>query len=275
MSIARDIIVGRALAAARGERSAGNAVNEIRRARSGAVAVVKRGGGLPPTSSDGYDVVPSDDLGSTVTASPLTPILPPAVTPFTPPVPIMPVNRLSPGFSPTGTAPGTPGGGGISLGGVLQDLARRGVDALGRRIENQLAGPTSSPSSNCGTGMIRVGDTCVSLGDAFPGGDPFTMQAGGVPAVGAFGLPAFSPVVVGSVNGNPIRRCPARTVLGLDNLCYPKGTIGRNYRKHPPRPKPPVSAFDARMMRKYGKGGSKAAAAKKLAQEAGFTCKAK
>lgn len=135
--------------------------------------------------------------------------------------------------------------------------------------------PLVAETSSCPPGSFRWNDTCIAPGDMFPGGDPGTFAAGGVPVSGAFGLPAFQPTQVGSINGRPVRRCPSRTVLGLDNLCYPKGTIGRNYRKWPPSAKPPVSAFDARMMRKYGKGGSKAKAAKKLATEAGFACKAK
>jgi hypothetical protein len=55
-------------------------------------------------------------------------------------------------------------------------------------------------------------------------------------------------------------------------MCYAKGSIPNNLRKWPKAPRPPVSAFDARMMNRYGPKGSKRAGVKKLAQAAGFSC---
>ena len=60
-------------------------------------------------------------------------------------------------------------------------------------------------------------------------------------------------------------------------FCLPPGSqlakASGLVRKWKPRPKAKLSAHDARMMKKYGKGGSKAKTIKALATEAGFSCK--
>lgn len=60
-------------------------------------------------------------------------------------------------------------------------------------------------------------------------------------------------------------------------FCLPPGSqlakASGLVRKWKPRAKAKLSAHDARMMRKYGKGGAKAKAIKTLAQEAGYSCK--
>lgn len=60
-------------------------------------------------------------------------------------------------------------------------------------------------------------------------------------------------------------------------FCLPPGSqlakASGLIRKWKPRPKAKLSAHDARMMKKYGKGGSKAKTIKTLAQEAGYSCK--
>lgn len=100
--------------------------------------------------------------------------------------------------------------------------------------------------ATCPPGTVRVGDTCVAPGDAFPGGDPFTFGAGGVGTMGAMGMPAVTPAQRQQVT----LRCPRRYVLAVDDLCYPKGFIPRSLRKWAPDPKPMVSAMDAKIVRR-------------------------
>ena len=51
------------------------------------------------------------------------------------------------------------------------------------------------------------------------------------------------------------------------------GSIPNKLRKWPKKARPALSAYDARMMRRYGPGGSKQKSIKKLATDAGFSCK--
>lgn len=91
-----------------------------------------------------------------------------------------------------------------------------------------------------------------------------------------FGL-SVNPITVGSIRGNPIRRCPRGLVLGKDDRCYHtgKGGIHNSQRKWPRPTRPTVSALDAKLMRKYGAQGTKRDSIKRLAQDAGFSCKNK
>jgi len=67
----------------------------------------------------------------------------------------------------------------------------------------------------------------------------------GEAVIGAFGMAALVPAVVGEINGRPIRRCPRGAVLGkFDNLCYQKGSISNKNRKWPAAKRPPVSVGD-------------------------------
>lgn len=140
---------------------------------------------------------------------------------------------------------------------------------------------TGGSSSNCPPGQRKVLGVCVNL--PFSGAPGAGVGTVGTPAhtaygeavMGAFGIPALVPAQVGEINGAPIRRCPPGAVLGKDDLCYMKGSIPRQYRKWAPAAKPPVSAYDAKMMRKYGPGGSKQKRIKGLATDAGFSCKKK
>lgn len=70
-----------------------------------------------------------------------------------------------------------------------------------------------------------------------------TWQTG---AEGMFGALSAIPVAVQTQR----LVCPPRLVLGIDNRCYAKGTIPRNLRKWIPARKPPVSAADAKCIRK-------------------------
>lgn len=92
----------------------------------------------------------------------------------------------------------------------------------------------------------------------------------GVAVMGAFGIPAMQPVVVGNIGGSPIRRCMAGAVLGKDDLCYMKGSIPRQFRKWRPAAKPPMSAADAKALRRIGTLQNKV---KGLAKSANLTCK--
>lgn len=198
---------------------------------------------------------------------------------------------LTPGGGPFPLQPSNGGGGG---GGIIDELIDIGSDFIRDRLgigggggTNTAGGGQPGTGNNlvntggpaaCPEGTFRVPGlgTCLDLqpGGATQGAG--VVVSGGEAVVGAFNLPARVPEIVGVMaDGNPIRRCPKRHVLGLDNLCYVKGTITRQFRKWVPSAKPPVSAHDAKMMRKYGRGGSKAKAAKKLAMEAGFACKQK
>lgn len=197
--------------------------------------------------------------------------------------PLGPTGPSTLGFTTNGNAVnGNVGGGAPSwmcalIGRVscsYSELIAAGLDYLVKPGGGGSPGGTNLVA-NCPDGTIPgPAGTCLDL---FPGG---SMSGAGMvvtegeAVIGAFNLPARVPAIVGELaNGTPIRRCPRRHVLGLDNLCYVKGTITRQFRKWVPTAKAPVTAYDAKMMRRYGAGGSKAKAAKKLAQEAGYSCK--
>lgn len=142
--------------------------------------------------------------------------------------------------SPSARALCMAGVGAIS-GGLTKSTPRAGnIDPSGG------SGSGSFLPATCPKGTVRVGDTCVSPGDAFPGGDPFTFGAGGVGTMGAMGMPAVTPAQRQQVT----LRCPKRYVLAVDDLCYPKGFIPRSLRKWAPDPKPMVSAMDAKIVRR-------------------------
>ncbi len=65
---------------------------------------------------------------------------------------------------------------------------------------------------------------------------------------GAFGLPAMAPRAETRIHLD----CPKGMVLGSDNLCYPKAVLRRNnqFRKWRSGPRPPVSAADAKALRR-------------------------
>jgi hypothetical protein len=158
----------------------------------------------------------------------------------------------------------------------LKDIAFDTAKELGEReLRRRLgldAGTSASGIDQCPPGTFRFPgtDSCVAPGDAFPGGDPFTFQAGGPAGIGPLGLyaqPAREQVTT--------LRCPPGLVLAMDDLCYDSGSLPKKFRKWRPASKPAVSGYDKRMMKKYGVGGTKAKAVKKLASAAGFTCKQK
>lgn len=160
----------------------------------------------------------------------------------------------------------------------LGDLGKIGIGIL-QGFADETFGqtlPTDFSGAPCPDGRIRVGQLCLDPSAAFPGGVPLAIPAGGTvlngggsPAVvGAFGVPARQPVVV----AQPTRRCPRGMVLGQDLLCYMKGTIPMKFRRWKPGPKPPMSAADAKALRRIGALQSKV---KRLAKSANLTCKRK
>lgn len=130
--------------------------------------------------------------------------------------------------------------------------------------------------ATCPQGYTSTPIGCVDLSAGLPGGQPAvvpeTPSTNGTGArMGMFGAPAVPPFVVGQLaGGRPIRRCPRGTVLGMDDLCYAKGSIPRKYRKWKPRRRPPVTAADARAIRMADSAKNRV---KKLAGKVGFSCK--
>ncbi len=162
------------------------------------------------------------------------------------------------------------------LGDIGDFFAGQIGDAVRDRFGEQAAGFFPGDPNQCPPGRIRVGNSCIDPAAALPGGVPFITPTGGAelngsgsPAVvGAFGVPAREPVVV----AQPTRRCPRGMVLGQDLLCYMKGTIPMKFRRWKPGPKPPMSAADAKALRRIGSLQSKV---KRLAKSANLTCKRK
>ena len=126
-------------------------------------------------------------------------------------------------------------------------------------------GPTGQ-SGPCPEGQILLGNTCVSITDALPGGDPFTQPAGGSATVGAFGQAAIRP----SFEYATRLKCPRGQVLGKDNLCYAKSCISAKDRKWRPSRKPPITVRDAEAIRRADRAKNRV---KALAQKSGFSCR--
>lgn len=173
-----------------------------------------------------------------------------------------------PWWAQAGISIGTGIAGGDSFGGSVNDYLCRTFNV--RCPSNGGGGglqPTGLPGvSPCPQGTIRIGETCVAPGDAFPGGDPLFRPAGGVATTGAFGLPAMQPAVVPTVR----RECGPGMILGKDDLCYAKGSISVRDRKWRPKPKPPISAGDAKAIRRADRAKNRV---KRLATKSGFTCR--
>jgi len=87
---------------------------------------------------------------------------------------------------------------------------------------------------------------------------------------GAFGLAAMAPFAMQRVHLD----CPKGMVLGRDDLCYPKQVLRRNskFRKWRSGPRPPVSAADAKMIRRLG---AARAAVERLAKDVDLQTKKK
>lgn len=108
-----------------------------------------------------------------------------------------------------------------------------------------------SGSGGCpGLTQVRVGERCVDLTALPPGGRPATYAAQGTAVPGAFGLPAFQPMA----EERRMLKCPRGTVLGMDDLCYPKQVLSRRsqWRKWKGAPRPPISNAHVRAIRLRG-----------------------
>ena len=158
---------------------------------------------------------------------------------------------------------------------------RGGLIAAGTQgIINLFAGSDTQggPSASCPPPLVPDNATgqCVSPGspaDTSMGG--VTTTGYGDAVMGLFGVPALRPAIVGqrtNARGEtvPIRQCPPGVVLGKDNLCYAKGSIPNKMRKWPKAAKPPITAADAKAIRKAASAKNRV---KKLAGSVGFTCK--
>ena len=110
-----------------------------------------------------------------------------------------------------------------------------------------------------GMGTVPTG-ACPIPGervDAGPGECRFFMgvqrgaDTGGQAVIGAFGLPAQAPAIVGQINGKPVRRCRKGSVLGTDELCYPKAVLPprSKFRKWKRPPRPLLSRSDEKAIR--------------------------
>lgn len=184
---------------------------------------------------------------------------------------VMPSNYLDP------NAGGLPnmGGGGSGYSACDALGIPRSICDIGGRIVDRYTQPQEA---QCPQGTVLNPNNGVCEYPGSPGDISTPGGPSGGAVMGVFGAPAVPAQVVGEItrtNGQQtlIRRCPTGLVLGKDNLCYAKGSIPNKLRKWPKAPKAPVTAYDAKMMRRYGPGGSKQNSIKKLAGNAGLTCK--
>lgn len=117
----------------------------------------------------------------------------------------------------------------------------------------------------CPPGQIRnqIG-ACIPA----PAGAVGSNGYAGSSSVGAMGIPAMQPMAIMKQR----LVCPPGLVLGRDNLCYVKGTIPRKYRKWKQDARPPLTAGDAKAIRRAA--GAKRRV-RKLAGAVGLAVKAK
>lgn len=126
---------------------------------------------------------------------------------------------------------------------------------------------TAASSNGCSSPMVKdESGICV-----FPG-SPGDVSTGGTAVMGAFGMPAQQAVVIGEIHGRPVRRCNPGLVLGKDNLCYPKGSLPRMYRKWKPAPRPAISAADTKAINRADRAKQRV---KRLASKVGYACHTK
>jgi len=134
-----------------------------------------------------------------------------------------------------GVVAGLVPGGTVAL--DLIGAGRRSVGPALPGIPRFARGPAAAPAPAGPPGTaVATTTAAVSAGPEF--------QA----VAGAFGLPAMAPMAETRQHLD----CPRGFVLGLDNLCYPKAILRGNskFRKWRVGPKPPISAADAKMLRR-------------------------
>lgn len=173
------------------------------------------------------------------------------------------------------------------IGGAIGGFATGGIPGL---LAGGLGGRSGKGSTTpCPPGFTvgRFGCEAINMlgglpavipqGPQLPAGGTFNQ--GGQTTVGAFGMPASLPDIVGVVEDRdgvrqPIRRCGKGMVLGKDDLCYPKQVLGARgkWRKHPQAQRAPVTAADAKAIRQATSARNRV---KKLAGDVGFAVKKK
>lgn len=222
-----------------------------------------------------------------------SPIGPSAFPQFVPPQGFIPVGS---GFERDDFRSGDFGG---QLGDLGQGQCERlgvpaSICALGRAAIERFLGGGGEGSASPGTLGLAPGcprgferdenGNCIRQGvrgvveRILPGGRSGTLaDRFGEATLGAFGIPGIFPAQVGSRSNargevNPILECPPGAVLGKDNICYMKGSIPRKFRKWPPAPRAPVTAQDAKAIRKAASARKRV---KKLAGNVGFKCQPK
>jgi len=151
----------------------------------------------------------------------------------------------------------------------------------GRRTFAPSAPGAATAGAGCPPGFKIVRGRCVARGTQgamqrlIPGGQTGMLtDEFGEAVIGGFGTPALEPAQVGTImrrDGvvSPILRCPRGMVLGIDELCYTKGTVPRQFRKWKPAANPPISAADMKAVRTFASVQKKV---KKLAGDSGLTC---
>lgn len=144
-----------------------------------------------------------------------------------------------------------------------RELCMLGVDVFTGAEQSELdAAARDAGVDSCPDGFEERDGDCVRTGmrgtieRTLPGGRTGTMSdVFGDAVIGAFGIPAIVPADVGSIQRadgsvGPILRCPPGAVLGKDSLCYMKGSIPVQFRKHRPSPRPLLSAADGKTLRR-------------------------
>lgn len=150
----------------------------------------------------------------------------------------------------------TGGPGGAVLGGIAGYLGTgEGETPSSPGVQTTGFGPTPCP-----TGYRWDGTRCVATGVGgmlerfIPGGETGVLPTQPVTTtgttMGAFGIPASMPFQVGQTQYGPILRCIGGSVLGKDNLCYPKGSIPNKHRKWPRGARPLLTGGDMKTLRK-------------------------
>lgn len=171
--------------------------------------------------------------------------------------------------------------------GVPDSICRLGAAAVNQWLGGGGGGSSSGASqlvADCPEGFRLDPETgrCLQEGvrgaiERFlPGGQAGTLaDEMGQPVIGAFGQAGVIPAARGTIqradgSTGPILKCPRGMVLGKDDICYAKSVVPRKFRKWAPAARPPVSAGDAKAIRKADSARNRV---KNLAKKSGFSCK--
>ena len=153
-----------------------------------------------------------------------------------------------------------------AVGGAVGGAAAGAVGAAAGQAVGTFVGGTGN--GGCPPGYVLVMGRCVAPQNALPGGQPLTLSRN-QPTTGGMGLAALTPTQVGTITRKdgttgPLLRCPAKYVLGMDFLCYPKAMIPNQLRAHPRGTRPLLTGGEVRVLnraralsKKVGKLGTK------------------